>query len=543
MNTTSNTNSSSSRSPNPSCPSSGVAKYQIELVFRSNWCEFWSEVAQSSGMTSTPTSPRLISDVQDGAVHYFREAIRKKEESSQKLSETAFQKTCLGYLTVLGNEVSLENTSDGVKDFSVITTVKDENIFPADEEADRFRKLAFVRSSEQSHRPDITIRPRMEGDCEILAVRADLPKLSQFRIMPWATIGYVELKRPTESLTKHVGQAVDYCENLLRISPDRKVVFCALTNLKDLIFVAAYNKPSLHESIFVKSKAIDTDIVAALSEFIATDSAQLGFIRPVYESITRLIPQKALGRGSTAAAMEIRESRVLKVSKDIEALQIEAIMTQKIFCSRTTSNEVMIPSCDWDGSWQSIQNLLFAPVVGDLTLDHLRSLWAILKVAHAAGVVHRDLRRPNLGEVNGRLGLMDWSSSWCYTAELAHLPTRPGGRSTASIRVLKQMDSSRNRGDYACYPNDEVISIIYLALQSISLFKDYDAIHHHPPSWESAERNWNSVLNELDRHLLQHQKGKILSGISLLSDDNELNEDIREEILFECLELIFSVQN
>lgn len=553
MSTTTNTNS---LSPHPSGPSSTVDfdECDISLLHSQSWIEFWTAVSKESG-AKLDDHALLDETMFDGAITYFQKAMDVKNETSEDkdLSESVLQKNCFGYLKVFG-DITLENTSDGIKDFSSL----DKTSFSSDEIAGRFRKLTFVRNVDRSLRPDITIRKYVKGDVDIDIIREDLRKLESNRITPWTTVGFIELKKPTESIRKFIGQAARYCENLLRISPERKVAFCALTNLSELIFTAAYVSPNARSIILLRSGTVQVELAVALAQYVSTRPHYLGFVDSVFRLLESFKPQSALGRGSSSAAVQIvprGEYQILKVSADPDALRVEFELTNRIRQkgfeeiqeeeSEERKKEMkkvlsVIPKCHWGKSWWSLQNILFTPLSGEVTESELRLVWEVLKLAHRAGVVHRDIRRPNIGRINGVIGLMDWSSARCFTTVEDILPTRPGGRSTASIRVLKQMDFIRNEGNYTCTPNDEVISLMYLALQALPILKDDAGIHHHPPSWEKAKINWERALLHLDKHLTTQDQNTIMENIRILSDFDDLDEITREVILFNSLRIIFS---
>ena len=70
-------------------------------------------------------------------------------------------------------------------------------------------------------------------------MKASTKNLAQ-RVALWSVLAFVDFKKLGASLHSHVSKASQYASNLLKISPNRKVVYCALTNYFELIFVAAY---------------------------------------------------------------------------------------------------------------------------------------------------------------------------------------------------------------------------------------------------------------------------------------------------------------
>jgi len=202
---------------------------------------------------------------------YFIEATRKADETMEKtpdILESSFTKKCLGDLIMLGPYV-LEDTSNSVKDRTrtkvqtkrtldsdTITTVYEEDYV-----ATRFRKLGFVESrlGSTSSRVDITIRERFEEEqkyaddmCKNIIpywsdneVPPKMYPLPSFRVMPWETVAWVELRRPAITNLERIDilrQVCYYCESLLRVHPRREHSFALLTNLQSCIFVAARTK-------------------------------------------------------------------------------------------------------------------------------------------------------------------------------------------------------------------------------------------------------------------------------------------------------------
>ena len=136
-----------------------------------------------------------------------------------------------GYLTPFDDR-TVEDIGFGVFDFTRRSIIMSQ--YAACSRADKFRKLATSGGDKHSRctKPDLAIRRRDVNDCLLTDTerihRVALQTHCVQRLAPWSVMAYVKFKNRNAKLHCYIRQCTEYCYNLLRVSPDRHVVFCAL---------------------------------------------------------------------------------------------------------------------------------------------------------------------------------------------------------------------------------------------------------------------------------------------------------------------------
>lgn len=139
-----------------------------------------------------------------------------------------------------------------------------------------------------------------------------------------------------------------------------------------------------------------------------------------------------------------------------------------------------------------------------ITADMLCALWDTLAVVHSLGVVHCDLRAPNIAYDPQRrvLVLLDWGASRVYDVQryphalqggvvppvMHDKLYQRGGLITASPAVRKYICSTGDERRFHCLPADEAMSMIYLTFQL--LLPDESFIHDAPANAKEAAAHW-----------------------------------------------------
>jgi hypothetical protein len=399
-----------------------------------------------------------------------------------------------------------------------------------------FRKLNFAGKEGSSKLPDFTLRIGDEIQSSTSSGRLSSSISSPiWRLCPWSVIAYVELKKWSEDLSRHVHQALYYAESTLLCCPGRRYCVTALYNFRSVIFCAALVSDG---KLYYFASALVTDEAASreIAKFVSCERSVLGFIKDY--DIYNFPPAAPLGRGSTAVCVSLNTSEwgslALKISRDPGALATErAILnylhscespsTLKIPTIPPESSQILKAIFGDHHSYASVLRPIYSRVEGNGYLNHqqLLDVWETLSKVHQFGICHRDVRLPNIGVINSSLHLMDWSSAKPFrnidsVLPLSELSFHRGSTCTASIPVLRRMENSPHA--YDCFPSDEAISMIYLAFQCVAQDKDYERPHDflraaadiwrtaYQTSFDDVTRESISALEQMTENDQQPQK-------------------------------------
>ena len=346
-------------------------KSSDEIASIRSWPDLWDEVAQSLPPEAMLGDLEIPDEIFASAKEYYM-AAAEQAKGQLKLTENQLTLRCLHPLACF-DQVVLEDTSGAVRDYSQPQNASKAS--STDEVGNGFRKMAYARHGKGvSDRVDIMGRLRTKFDLpankiayhqslyeytvepklKALAVPSHneplcacnasgvpvLPYLSDVKLLeplpPWRTFPFhtvfiKELKRYSEELAAFVDQVAHYCESVLRVSPNRSVVFGVLTNMRSCIFIATYVviEEGIRRYKSIHSQLIEDGFEEQMSMFVATTPRAHGhnFSFPV----SRFIPVEFLGRGSTGAVMsgqwmETNEILPMKVSIYEQALQLERMI-------------------------------------------------------------------------------------------------------------------------------------------------------------------------------------------------------------------------
>jgi hypothetical protein len=452
------------------------------------------------------------------AIEEKRDVLFGEYESLADISESILTKRCLGRLTFGGNFV-FEDTTGSISNFSVAPTllkirrrrriVYRELLYQVDDVGGLFRKQTFYSSVEKSSpRVDIMVRfPCGNVENQILETShtqnrflehipyyvapthdANLPTINSIshRVMSWNLVAWIELKAPSvDNLIAHVDQAAYYCESALRISPNRKYVFAALTNLKSLVFVCTKVVGYKEESgsrIYRSFHSVMINDIYQLRSFLITSPqsfAATQFQFP-YDIFT---PIESLGRGSSSCVIlgrlrnNAQREAVLKISANTHCITIERMVLTRLrtlYPNETTFPRHMTLSAAEAILLDDAHCELFTERYERIPEDafgeaEVLSIWNTLRLAHAAGVAHCDIRTTNCMKLNGNeTVLIDWS----YARPLAGFDTFsnvhpvPLYQSPTLITASKAVLNQFKTRNFAVTVLDEAYSLILMALQA-----------------------------------------------------------------------------
>jgi hypothetical protein len=488
-----------------------AAIFPVE-IFSLTWESFFYEAMNTALVRYEPYLHASTQYVQ-GVIEKRNQLFAANINGYVDISEITLTKNCLGRLTLAGNYI-LEDTTNGISDFRAGGTwVQDrerrEAIYLTDEVADNFRKQTFFGSTEPaSPRVDIMVRlPCGHQENRILQnshrngrmftdvipyyapiTRSRAPPIVQspsYRVMSWNHIAWINLKRPEEELKrKYIQQACYNCESVLRVSPNRRCVFAALTNLRSIIFVCSKvvevleNGKRKFENYFSSSIGdigSEDRLIAEFSSFLITSSESFGATQ-FHFPLELFTPTAALGHGSSSSVL--RGNLTFNGQNDVVALKISpnphCITVERFFLTRL---QTLYP----DRSEFPRELVLHSPEATSLDHTHCELftecyetihnfgqeevilVWNALALAHAAGIAHCDIRINNcMQSLNGNnVVLIDWSSS-----RPLHPPQfpalfqfQPPTKVTASRAVLDQFHSN----NFQVYAADEAYSVILMA--------------------------------------------------------------------------------
>jgi serine/threonine protein kinase len=460
-------------------------------VHKSSWNDFCEYVHQNPNNRNEPKkNPVYIEDARQSLKEYFSGAQAKLCEDSKHWVESQLMEECLHPLYYSTHYV-MEDISNGLRNCNS----QDRNETDA---CIDFCKIAFTTREDAPQRVAFAIRKNCLDEPRnfhwhypvTYPNKSDSPVLSghdapSWRFNPLNIVAFLDIQKLSENLDTHVIQLCDYCESVLRSTPTREYCFCAITNIKKLMFVAV--KKSENSFKWFQSRVFQDEMtVENLAAFLVTTPASLGCVEFDFpHSVMSL--KRPLGCGSTSWVAEgkllatgIVEgtslSRAVKISWSKESLLVERKILSYLNQNISEEFKCMIPQID-DRTWQELNpnirdyfNVLmtvYEKKTDESLKKRLNQLWKLLREVHTLGVVHCDIRTPNLRWNSERdcLVLLDWSSSRTYfeIGDLMDLPLQEATMITASSDVLTRMTTdSRN---FKCYPKDEGVALIYCALQ------------------------------------------------------------------------------
>lgn len=457
-----------------------------------------------------------------------------------KTAEDELQLIFFGYNKVFGNRC-LENTTNGVKDFSDVE-IKDSGaqVYGSDTIASENRKLFFREISEAVKRVDGLIRTKVQGDTDITTVQAS-QKLESIRVAHHKCISFIDFKKIGENLVRHVNQVVEYASNLIRISPKRSLVISALTNFKEIIFVAVqcdeHGKFTFKRSLIVRKDWIDE-----LSLFLCTKEIYLGFNIDEIMTLFDSYIVTALGRGSTSAVYRIMHDpnyQVMKVSRSKIGLQNEYEKITKMrqyLLNRSNDYVKFFPHCYWYNDYYAFYGIEFKRV-DTINPKLIKDLWPFVKLLHANNIVHRDIRLPNIVTHDRLVGLIDYSSAHNPEGEsLDDIP--PGSLFAASPNVVRSYYDVRS-GNYRCSFNDEVIALIFLTiLYHPWNVKSEGGKIYIPDSAEAAQQYITTCIGRIDEWIPDTHKLRLNNHLRILKDQASTSAAHRELLFNESMEVL-----
>lgn len=452
------------------------------------WRDFCDHLTKQFGLTEEAID--IDATVELEVIDYFTNAVTRLEEDAKNWTESKLTETFLHPLYYSKHFV-MEDTSNGIKDWNTA-----QRTLENDEASINFRKITFTGINENPQRVDFTLRnhcsgerkdhafyqPVGYGESPVRTTGVDVPR---WRHYPLNIISFLDIKKISEVLDNHAVQVCYYCESVLRTTPTRAICFGALTNLKSVLFVAVIRADNKYH--WYRSGVDSSDsALQNLSTFLATSPKCLGKVAFDFPH-DLFCPIKPLGRGSTSWVVEASMvsnpeiTRAVKISCNKEALQVERRLLQYLHNNLIEEKwKAMLPRVDTD--MQSKLHAacaeyitVIAPVAGKRTdgfvEKRMKEIWSLLREVHKLGIVHCDIRTPNIRISNDSqqpcMMLLDWSSARSFreVPDLDDMTSlwQSATMITASRQVLESIQMSETQ--FSCYPVDEGIAVIFCTLQ------------------------------------------------------------------------------
>ncbi len=253
------------------------------------------------------------------------------------------------------------------------------------------------------------------------SLAAGLEPLPVWRAMPWQVVSFVSVVTQKDGLKKTVNTenlcraSRQNCEHLLRVSPCRRVAFCAVTDLSSLVFVAVIARttdsrdvPASYEHFIGGLISGNQNVARELAVFFATTAEALGGAQYSFPCDLLSI-SRAEGRGSTGCVMSgsadaLAEPVVVKVARNSAALWVENKILTFLHITSSASLKHCIPVVqratqkqlhDRKDGHTLVLSGRFYHHHNQLTVEHLLDAWALLALLHEVNVVHGDVRLSN----------------------------------------------------------------------------------------------------------------------------------------------------
>eukprot|EP01032_Pedospumella_encystans_P011749 gene11749-13640_t len=399
----------------------------------------------------------------------------------------------------------------------------------------------LIDASEEAEEVAVPVLPHLTGACPT----APLPA---WRNMPCNTVFIMQIVGvKAEIKPADLDLLCQYGEAILRVSPERSEVFGVATNLHSCRFVAVrhviYSSGRRRYRAYC-SELITKNVADELAQFVATTPESHGhrFTFPV----KHFVPQEYLGTGSTGAVFSGKwcgnstdQLLALKTSIYPGALKLERVLLG--YLERQGVQEVpqIHSAAQEDLSQPSLCGAFYH--LKEFTLGQAKAAWAVLEALHAAHIVHRDVRMPNImmtADVPARIMWVDFSGARVIAGREEHVTAEAlGGTSHAELQALYEKRPVNTASDAvlcgsATLPADEGCAMIYCVLQYL-LKENFCLTNMHPAdekSFISLRAEWLDHYplcpdSDVPIKRIQDALAKLDAGREALS-----SEEIRTEV-------------
>lgn len=302
-------------------------------------------------------------------------------------------------------------------------------------------------------------------------------------------------------------EAIDYGERLLSIQRGREVVYTALFYCHDNEKVIRWLETRETNNQFHTRVSRPASLAPGgvgqnqLLTMLTKTSKQLGLDFPLVETTNGSIVhiQSVVGQGATStvyAATLDEKAGVLKLLKP--EFKHLARHEAQVLDRLKNSSVVGAPSSFTVVSDQALFFFETLDHIERLSKLHKTGLLQCLQGAHAAGVIHRDLRPDNLMEnpSDGSVRLIDWGFAYMVDDESNHTPSFEGtfryaGDEALASAIANHSRRPKKKDDLQSFVRT-VLSLTYVALQHE--LADVETLQGARDFW--SERRKESTLYE-----------------------------------------------
>eukprot|EP00824_Muranothrix_gubernata_P020526 TRINITY_DN409_c0_g1_i9.p1 TRINITY_DN409_c0_g1~~TRINITY_DN409_c0_g1_i9.p1 ORF type:complete len:715 (+),score=119.98 TRINITY_DN409_c0_g1_i9:118-2145(+) len=313
------------------------------------------------------------------------------------------------------------------------------------------------------------------------------------------------------------GQALNYAILLLDGYPLRPCAYTFLTDGREIFFFKAERRDEV--ILTYESAKMDMKLngISLLHSLLSASPEQLGFPDPPTVQLDDALahPVGFLGSGATSAVYKVQWKKDFYVLKVASSIKHDAAfaMEKQIADLEWAQNSKHIPRVVKSGELpDGKQFLLSTPVAspfrlaGGFSLRHAISLLDVLKKAHDAGYVHRDVRPNNILVSGDDALLIDWG----FAAKKGESTPYAGTVRYASDDVLTHL--KKGNRCFAVFAEDDMQSLVRSVCSLLSprthealcaCSTDYDAIQEF---WKggSVPQGWTADSYESLKRLLEN---------------------------------------
>jgi hypothetical protein len=223
----------------------------------------------------------------------------------------------------------------------------------------------------------------------------------------------------TGTSTSELGQGLLYGHRILDAQPQRHHVYGFVTNNESAILVKAQRQEQRPFGVHWQISALMT-FGAGMKTFFSLLQSDNGFVPPprVANSVISISYALRPGGSCRAFAVVYKTNKVVaKLYKDADKASEDAKLAkaanQAMISATGVGHAAKIPTVvGVEGEWMLITPVGLPFTAQTLKFYHIQKLLETLKLIHAAGIVHRDVRFSNIFMLeNGEVFLNDWGSS------------------------------------------------------------------------------------------------------------------------------------
>lgn len=293
------------------------------------------------------------------------------------------------------------------------------------------------------------------------------------------------------------GQLFQYLQELLKLQPYRKAVYGFLTDNRSLLLVRARRDGQSTYFDLILEETFDGGKAWKCLDYLATSTLEnLYYLNPVPPEVqdTKLL---GTGHSSIVYSGKYRDKEVVVKVSSTKQVQAELTVLKKL---EEVENVPKIVDVVSDGV------LLVEPVAKRFVLESLRSehisqLVEVLRQAHEKGIVHRDVREPNIFITEEKKALLN---DWGCACDSDTSPIFEGAVLEASDHILDALIESR-------WPSTRPIDDLHALARCIYSFTRHVnlPIISNPPTvsqlkvvksyWESTAPHWKSIFLMIEK--------------------------------------------